>query len=119
VRRALPLAALLMAACLACGAREQKCAATEATIVGSWEGVKGSFEEMAFEREDGKRIFNSWLHQRPEYIGGEWTLDKCWLAIRIESAGASFDYAWVRRSGSRLYLRKQGEGAEEVYKRIK
>ena len=57
--------------------------------------------------------------QGPEFSGGEWTLRDCRLTIRIESAGIAFDFASVRVSGSRLYLREEGAKAEAVYKRIK
>lgn len=101
-------------------APKAKCSVTEEMLVGPWQSVKGGFfEEFALEREDGKRVFNSWLHQRPEYTGGEWTLKHCRLSIRIESANTSFEYASVRVSGSRLYLREEGRRAEAVYKRIK
>ena len=114
------LAASLAAAAAVQAVPPARCAVTEDMIVGPWQGVKGTFfQEMALEREGGKRVFNSWLHQRPEYSGGEWTLEDCRLGIRIDSANASFDYAGVRVSGSRLYLRRQGEKSEEVYKRIK
>ena len=112
--------AALFAAGMAVEAAPPACAVTEDMIAGPWRSVKGGFfQEMAFERADGKREFNSWLHQRPEYSGGEWTLEGCRLAIRIESANTSFEYTGVRVSGSRLYLRRQGEKSEEVYKRIK
>ena len=111
---------LLLALPLGVPAQKPKCAVTEARVEGAWQSVKGgSFEEFALEREDGKRVFNSWLHHRPEYSGGEWALVDCRLTIRIESANASFEYASVRVSGNRLYLREQGEKAEAVYKRIK
>ena len=118
-------AALLPALLLLVGAPAQaapkpKCAATEETVAGPWQSVKGGFfEEFALEREDGKRVFKSWLHQRPEYSGGEWTLEDCRLTIQVESAGTRFDFPSVRVSGSRLYLRAEGERAEAVYKRIK
>ena len=117
LRGLIPFVVLL--ASLAAGAAP-KCAVTERMIEGPWQIVKGgSFEEFALGREDGKRVFNSWLHQRPEYSGGEWTLKDCRLSIRVEGAGASFDFVSVRVSGNRLYLREEGDGAEAVYKRIK
>ena len=99
---------------------QPRCAVTEDMVVGPWQHVKGGFfQEMELAREDGRRVFNSWLHQRPEYSGGEWTLADCRLTIRIESAKASFEFASVRVSGNRLYLREEGAKAEAVYKRIK
>ena len=121
--RSMAAAALVAAAALGpfpASAQKPRCALTEAMVEGPWQSVRGgSFQEFALEREDGRRVFNSWLHQRPEYSGGEWTLENCRLTIRVESANASFEYASVRVSGSRLYLREQGDKAEAVYKRIK
>jgi hypothetical protein len=114
------LAAALACVSLCAAAQKPKCAVTESMVTGPWQSVKGGFfEEFALEHEDGKRVFNSWLHSRPEYSGGEWTLKDCRLSIRVEGAGASFDFAGVRVSGNRLYLREEGEKVEAVYKRIK
>jgi hypothetical protein len=119
VRRIALLLALPWVA--AAGAQPKaKCAVTEDMVAGPWRSVKGGFfQEMELARADGKRVFNSWLHERPEYSAGEWTLRDCKLAIRVEYANASFDYVSVRVRGDRLYLRKEGEKAEAVYKRIK
>ena len=118
-RIALLLALLWLAAANA--QPKAKCAVTEDMVAGAWESVKGAsfFQEMELAREDGKRVFSSWLHQRPEFSGGEWTLRDCKLTIRIESSKTSFEYASVRVRGNRLYLREEGEKAEAVYKRIK
>ena len=114
------LAAALACLSLCAAAQKPKCAVTEKMVEGPWVSVKGGdFQEFALEREDGKRAFSSWLHHRPEYSGGEWTLANCRLSIRVGAAGASFDYSSVRVSGSRLYLRKEGEKSEDVYKRAK
>jgi hypothetical protein len=114
------LAVALLGASVCAMAQKPGCAVTEKMVEGAWQSVKGgSFEEFTLEREDGRRVFNSWLHSRPEYSGGEWTLENCRLTIRVESAGASFEYASVRVAGNRLYLREAGEKVEAVYKRIK
>ena len=112
--------AALAAASVPCAAGA-KCAVTEDMVAGAWQSVKGGsfFQEMELAREDGKHVFNSWLHQRPEFSGGEWTLRDCKLTIRIESSKTSFEYASVRVRGNRLYLREEGGKAEAVYKRIK
>ena len=118
-RRAL-LAAVLAACTAAVAAPKPKCSVTEAQITGAWVNVSGPsfFEEMAFEHEGGKRVFNSWLHHRPEIFGADWKLDDCRLQVRHEN-GMTFDFASVRVRGDRLYLREDGDKAEAVYKRIK
>ena len=120
MNRRVGLAAALVCASLCAAAQKPRCAVTEKMVEGPWVSAKGGdFEEFALEREDGKRVFNSWLHQRPEYFGGEWTLKDCRLTIRIDSASTGFEYSSVRVSGNRLYLREDGDRAEAVYKRIK
>ena len=89
-------------------------------IAGPWASVKGGFfEEFELALEDGNRVFNSWLHQRPEYLGGEWRLDNCRLQITYLPANVSFHFASVRVANNRLYLREAAGKPEAVYKRIK
>jgi hypothetical protein len=113
-------AACLLACASVAVASKPKCAVTESMIAGAWTSVSGPsfFEEMAFEYEGGKRVFNSWLHHRPE-LSGEWRFDDCKLHIRVESSTTTFDFASVRVRGNRLYLREEGKKSEAVYKRIK
>jgi len=114
------LATLLLAASPAAAAKDARCAVTEEMIAGPWTSVKGAFfQDMELAREGGKRVFNSWLHERPEYLGGEWQLENCRLRITYAPANVSFDFASVRVSKNRLYLREEGGKAEAVYKRIK
>ena len=114
------LAAVLAACTAAIAAPKAKCNLTEAQLAGAWVSVSGPsfFEEVAFEYEGGKRVFNSWLHHRPEIFGADWKLDDCRLQIRHEN-GMTFDFASVRVRGDRLYLREEGKKADAVYKRIK
>ncbi len=62
---------------------DKPCPISAATIKGAWThaSAAGFFEEMDFAVEDGHRIFNSWLHQRPEISGGTWSFDHCILYI--------------------------------------
>jgi hypothetical protein len=116
----LPLAAILVACTTAGAAAKPKCTVTEDMVAGAWKSVSGPsfFQEMEFERSDGKRPFSSWLHHRPE-LSGEWKLEDCRLQIRVESPGYSFDFVSVRVRGDRLYLKEAGARSEAVYKRIK
>ena len=59
------------------------CPITERELLGSWRRTSaGGFHEMmAFESEAGKRRFDSWLHDRPEFSGGTWSLENCVVHI--------------------------------------
>ncbi len=97
------------------------CPVSEKMLVGSWESESaGFFEEMAFEYAGSKREFNSWLHQRPEIMGGSWKIEKCTLYIRHPTEEKmNFAFPYVRMRGDRLYLREDGDQSDAVYKRIK
>jgi uncharacterized protein len=97
------------------------CPASEEALLGSWENVSGGFfEEMAFDRSESQREFNSWLHHRPEIAGATWKIENCILSIEHASGETmSFTFTVVRVEGDNLYLRENGEHVDAVYKRIK
>jgi hypothetical protein len=96
-----------------------KCNVTEKNLAGAWAQVSnGFFEEMEFTTEGGARVFNSWLHERPEIGGGTWSLENCVLKIAKPGDPAlSFEYQAAIVRG-RLSLMEKGEPAS-WYKRIK
>jgi uncharacterized protein len=59
------------------------CPITPRELLGHWRRTSdsGFHEEMAFESEAGSRRFDSWLHARPEFLGGSWSLDNCAIHI--------------------------------------
>ena len=99
---------------------KEKCGVSEAMLVGAWSSVSGTFfQEMAFEKDGTKGVFNSWLHQRPEISGGSWRVEDCVLHIaHPHDSQMKFQYKLVRIRGNRLYLREAADGAQAVYKRI-
>jgi uncharacterized protein len=63
------------------------CQLTEREMLGHWSRTSrsGFHEEMAFESDAGSRRFDSWLHGRPEFSGGSWSLENCAIHIRHPS----------------------------------
>ena len=121
--RGLVASVALFAAVAAGGAQAAgQCPLTEPALLGGWKRVTdaGFFEVMAFEIEGGKRTFNSWLHQRPEFTDGSWALENCRLTIRHSTEERlTHTFAVRRASPNRLYLREVGEKKTIVYRRIR
>ena len=100
---------------------ESRCPLTEAKLQGAWERVTdtGFFEEMDFGREGADRMFNSWLHHRPEIFGGTWKLENCVIYIRHPTEAAlSFAFSVAKVKGNRIHLRETGDTSDSIYKRI-
>lgn len=97
------------------------CAVTEKSLTGSWEQLSraGAFEQMEFAVEDGRRVFHSWLHERPEISTGQWRLKGCTLEVRAPSDPAlSYTFTVISSDGKRLILREAGEAGVARYRRI-
>jgi len=114
------LAIALLAASGLAAAQKSKCAVTEKMLLGAWSNVSGGFfQEMAFEKDGTRGVFNSWLHQRPEISGGSWSVEDCVVHIaHRDPSQMKLEYKLVRIKGDRLYLRDAGRGAQAVYKRV-
>jgi hypothetical protein len=69
------------------------CKTSEAQIIDDWKGAGGDFgyEQMALSIEDGKRVFRTWLHERPEIADGTWTFDTCILTLYSDSGSVKAD----------------------------
>lgn len=81
---------------LVAGNVQQKISFTENDVVGAWvymsNGVpEDGGEEMDFSIESGVNTFNSYLHNRPEYIGCTWSLEVDTLHILCSNAGNNID----------------------------
>jgi hypothetical protein len=97
------------------------CKLTPQSVNGAWERTSraGYFEQMEFTSEGAHKVFNSWLHERPEVQGATWSLEHCVLRIWSASdASLSFEYAAGVGPRQRLELRKAGEPVA-IYRRIK
>ena len=83
------------------------CAVAEKDLVGAWGRPTGAafFQEFELAREDGERLFNSWLHQRPEVSGASWTYVQCRLHIEASrNPSMAWDYTVAMRGRTRLVL---------------
>ena len=64
------------------------------------------FQEFALERDGDERLFDSWLHQRPEVSGAGWTFAQCRLHIEAATDPSMvWDYTVAMRGRTRLVLR--------------
>jgi hypothetical protein len=90
-------------------------------LPGSWVYVSGptDFEQMAFAIENGRRVFRSWLHERPEHTG-QWTLRGKEVVIRIAGTGAFNEtFRIVQVTQKRLVVRFRGRKSSAVFRRAK
>ena len=66
-------------------AHAKTCNVSENTLKWAWLGANSHapFEQMEFSIEGKQKVFNSWLHERPEVMGGSWSLKRCRLSISL------------------------------------
>jgi len=114
------LTALLFLIPLAASA--EQCPVTENSLLGAWErkSESGFFEEMSFKIEGEQKIFNSWLHHRPEISGGTWKLANCTIFIAHPTEKSlSVEFVVLKASKNRVHVREVGEKDTSVYQLIK
>lgn len=89
---------------------------SETNILGDWcAGSENTFyEEFSLSIEDGKNIFSSWLHHRPD-ASGTWVLNEQILMIH-ESSGLSHVYNIEKATTKQLILHEKGY-KPEIYVR--
>ena len=112
------LAALLLAPLFA---QALSCGVTEASLAGAWQrsGGGGPFEQMEFTTEGGRRVFNSWLHERPDISDGSWSLQSCVLKISHPTEAAlSFTFSARLTRNGRLQLKEDADPSAS-FRRIK
>ena len=119
VRLAPVLLALMITS--AAEARPARCTVTEKQILGAWvmSGGEGFFEEFALELEGGKRVFNSWMHHRPDTLGASWSLNNCVLRILgPDRAHLAFAYRVKSVTRRSLILEDEEDHGRSRYRRI-
>lgn len=100
----------------------EHCAVKEDAVLGAWSSIGGAgfFQEFELQKADGSNTFNSWLHERPELMNAEWTLDNCQLVITPSHAESSpFRFNVLELKGDRLRLRDESDSSEARYKRVR
>lgn len=103
-------------------ASAQQCPVAVHSLLGAWERKSnaGFFEQISFEMEGDQKVFNSWLHQRPEISEGTWRLEKCTIFIAHPTLqNFSVDWVVLKASKNRITVREVGENEVSVYQRIK
>ncbi|RDZ29430.1 hypothetical protein [Lysobacter silvisoli] len=113
------LGALLLAPAAAWAAPD--CTVTQAQLIAAWQsGGEGDFEQFELSRSDGRNGFDSWLHQRPELLGGSWTFDPktCRLLIDHAATGQHWEYAVSLADAKTLLLRAPDERRSARYRKI-
>ncbi|UHQ22385.1 hypothetical protein LVB77_17205 [Lysobacter sp. 5GHs7-4] len=113
------LGALLLAPAAACAG--PACAVDTAQLVAAWESDgEGDFEQFELSRRDGRNGFDSWLHERPEMLGGTWRFDPKTCRLRIDHAatGQHWQYAVDMTDAKTLLLRAPDERRSARYRKI-
>lgn len=88
-------------------------------LIGAWSCAGGPCidPQIAFEIEDGRHIFRSWLHDRPSAVG-RWTSDGTTLII-VCCSGVVMNHRIVSVDANELVLRAEHERRTARYTRIK
>jgi|GEM_PF-3436131 len=92
----------------------------EKTLLGGWLYVSGEteFEQMAFALDGAKRVFHSWLHERPEHLG-TWELKGDHLAITIpENPDFNTNAKILSLTAKQLKIQFEGDSKPAVFKRV-
>lgn len=101
------------------------CAGFGPRLVGAWRRVSeaGSIEQIAFRGGQGgsQGRFDTWLHQRPEFVDGRWQLRAC--ELRLLPAGEPDSRATTLSvlavSDKELKLRDPDEAGPALYRRVR
>ncbi|MFM9835064.1 MAG: hypothetical protein ACKVOA_03065 [Methylophilaceae bacterium] len=96
------------------------CNLTEKQLIGDWhiKSGPGAFEEMSFELDENIKVFNSWLHQRPEISDGTWSLKNCVLRVNHPTE-TTFSFTFSARLSSKNTLElKEGSDPKASYRRL-
>lgn len=88
-------------------------------LLGNWACEFGNCpdEEVSFALDDGVRVYNSWLHERPSASDGRWQLEGDRLHIDC-CAGIGMDWHILRLDRRTLILREDGGEEDAVLRRI-
>jgi hypothetical protein len=110
------LSCLLAANCLA-----ENCKFSETAFLGDWEAISKTapFEVMSFEGDREGKHFNSWRHERPDFLDGTWTYENC--VVRVTHAtekDLSYEFVVASATKNALVLRERKQASQLRYRRI-
>ncbi len=122
------LAGVMMISTGAAPAAPNKCKGAEKLLMGSWSFVElrkngtakpreAGDPEMTFEKEDGKNIYRSYLHSRPD-VWGEWRLQGCQLSV-ISQEGSWVDKYQITLISKKMLKLTSDLGDKTAYQRFK
>jgi hypothetical protein len=99
------------------GREQAALAAKEGLLLGGWVFSSGDtdFEQIGFEVEDGRQVFRSWLHERPEIVG-DWSRAGDRVTIRAPD-GSSWSLDVLAVSDGSLEVRFEGRAEKAVFRR--
>jgi uncharacterized protein YecT (DUF1311 family) len=101
---------------------DKHCPLVETDLIGSWQRRSGAgfFEEMAFSRDGARRIFDSWLHHRPEIAGGSWKFERCTIYVRHSTEDAlNVVFRVTGYRNGKVHVGEEGGSGESIYTRIR
>lgn len=107
---------LLQTACVA-----GECRISESAILGDWEtaSISAPFAVISLEKEGKVNSFNSWRHERPDYMDATWQYQDC--VVRIVHANEvklNAQIFVISASRDRMVVRA-AKGSEFEFRRIK
>ncbi|AND67475.1 hypothetical protein ATSB10_00210 [Dyella thiooxydans] len=117
-----PIVAILMlSAVLGPAHAAEAYPAAEQALIGAWHqrGNAGFFEEFSLQVEAGRRVLDSWLHQRPDITGASWKLVDCRLIVESPDDGVGtlrFRVLGLKHDTLRLY--DESDRLESIYVRV-
>ena len=115
------LSGLLPLLCPLAACASPACTVSETRLLGDWETVdaRGAFEEFQLALEDGKLLFRSWLHQRPDIPDSPWTFDATTCRLRIEPTTdyPVLDFRLSIDDKGRLLMQEDDDKSPSIYRR--
>jgi hypothetical protein len=99
----------------------ESCKFSEKALLGDWKAVSKTapFEVMSFESDQEGKHFNSWLHERPDFLDGSWSYENCVLHVgHVTEKDLSYEFVVGAATRNSLVLRERKQTAELHYKRI-
>lgn len=125
---------LLLTACTSIGGEalssgDDECAIPQSALLGSWvfdidvgetdiEELKdGTTRELSFEIVAGEKVFNSWLHSRPESMNSRWSYENCILTIAMDGEYGE-TYIVQSATGNTLALQPEDGSKPYIYRRV-
>lgn len=99
----------------------ESCKFSEVAFLGDWAAVSKAapFEVMAFERDREGNHFNSWLHERPDFLDGSWMYEKCILrVVHATEKDLSYEFVVIASTKNSLVLRERKQTSDLRYKRV-